>query len=151
MLSQCCFMVRSPQWQRWWGFKERVCPRPSLSSSPCRTQMLKMVPSLIYGLWQLRPLICEPLCLCLWNMAYFLHLICRQMDNMVWQGLFRCLLFPAQSMMECNYQEWRTKPWGQRPFPVSLPGIRRPTSLYPVPHVSYTDLCMWRRREDYWR
>lgn len=63
------------------------------------------------------PLICDPLCLCLWNMPCFLHLICRQMDNMVWRGLFRRLLFPAQSMMECNYQECRMKPWGQRPFP----------------------------------
>lgn len=63
------------------------------------------------------PLICDPLCLCLWNMACFLHLICRQMDNMVWRGLFRRLLFPAQSMMEGNYQECWMKPWGQRPFP----------------------------------
>lgn len=60
-------------------------------------------------LWWLWPLICVPLCLCLWNMAYFLHLICRQMDNMVWQGLFRCLLFRAQIMMACNYQECRVK------------------------------------------
>lgn len=92
-------------------------------------------------LWWLWPLICDPLCLCLWNMAYFLHLICRQMDNMVWQGLFRCLLFPAQSMMECNYQECRVKPQGQRPFPVSLPGMSKPRSLCPLPCIGSTDIC----------
>lgn len=61
----------------------------------------------------------------------FLHLICRQMDDMVWQGLFRCLLFPAQSTMECNYQECRAKPWGQRPFPVCLPGMEYNTLSVP--------------------
>lgn len=91
--------------------------------------------------WWPWPLICEPLCLCLWNMAYFLHLIGQQMDNMVWQGLFRCLLFLEQSMMECNYQEWRMKPWGQRPFPVSILGMGRPRSLCPSPWLGLTRIC----------
>lgn len=131
MLSQCCFMVQSPQWQQWWDFKEQVV----LSLSSPSWTFAKNGSETNLWLWWPRPLICDPLCLCLWNMAYFLHLICRAMDNMVWQGLFRCLLFPAQSMMECNYQEYRVKPLGQRPFPASLPGMSRPRSLCPNPCI----------------
>lgn len=47
-ISQCCFLVQSPQWQQWWDFKEQValsfyCP------IPCLTWVLNMVPRLIYG------------------------------------------------------------------------------------------------------
>jgi len=97
-----------------------------------------MVPRLIYGCgdcgcWFVIPHVCV-----YGTWACFLHLICRQMDNMVWQGLFRCLLFPAQSMMECNCQECKVKPWVQRPFPVSVFDISGPMSL---PNSIYRDMA----------
>lgn len=68
MLSQCCFMVRSDSSDE--VLKSGLsssshCPRPGLDLNAKNGSEANL------WLWWLWPLICDLLCLCLWNMGLF--------------------------------------------------------------------------------